>query len=267
VRWGQNFLADASIAEQIVDWARIDGRAVLEIGPGRGALTEMLAARASHLDLVEIDPLLVERWTRFYADRPDVRVHPGDVLALDLRAALDRPVHVVANLPYESGTAIVAKLLELGSLITEMVVMLQREVCNRLVSAPDTKAYGVLTIHTALRADVEAGIHVPPSSFRPAPKVDSQVLRLRPLDKLRFEVGDLGLFTEIVKRAFANRRKMLRNTLGPWLAGRLSERACEQLWASVDLDDHLRPEHLSVEDFARLSSAVHLALQESAGTP
>jgi 16S rRNA (adenine1518-N6/adenine1519-N6)-dimethyltransferase len=267
VRWGQNFLVDASVAEAIVDWAGIEDRRVLEIGPGRGAITTLLATRASHLDLVEIDPELAGEWTRRYAGDDRVTVTCADVLDLDLTRLLTAPAHVVANLPFDAGTAIVSRLLDAPALVTELVVMLQKEVCQRLLAEPGGRSYGLLTIHSRLRADVDPGIEVPPECFRPAPKVVSQVVRLRPLGHLRHEVGDLALFERLLRAAFAARRKMLRNTLGAWLRGRLPDAAVHEhdVWRRSEIDPSARPETVSIEAWARLSCVVHEMLEEDAG--
>ena len=254
-----------------MDWADVEGRHVLEIGPGKGALTRDLAARAAHLTLIEIDPRLAARWREEYAGCDAVSVIEGDALAVDLEA-IEAPVHVVANLPYESGTAIVMRLLEASQAgwpglarpaVVDLVVMLQKEVCQRLLAA-DGKHYGTLAVHVGLRADVEAGRVVAPAAFRPAPKVDSQIVRIRPLPGLRHAVGDEKLFSQLVKAAFAQRRKMLRNTVEPWLDGRVGADCGRGLLETVGIDRELRPERVPLERFAALCAAAHRLLQNNA---
>jgi 16S rRNA (adenine1518-N6/adenine1519-N6)-dimethyltransferase len=239
---------------------------VLEIGPGRGALTAGLAAAAAHLYLIEIDPRLAADWRRRYGGDPRVTVWEGDAMTFDLGGRLQEPVKVVANLPYESATAMVGRLLGLGTLVTEMVVMLQKEVALRLAASAGAKGYGRLTVLTRLKADIEEGMTVGPDAFRPRPKVHSMLLRIRPLPRPRYEVGDEQLFADLLEAAFSSRRKMLRNSLSPWLdrcLGRRQGLACIEE-AGIDASD--RPERIGLEAWARLSAGVCLALERNAGT-
>lgn len=265
-RWGQNFLVDTQAAEGIVAWAAIDGLPVLEIGPGRGALTQLLAERASRLWLVEIDRTLAAVLRDRYAGNDRVTVIEGDVLRLDLPSLIEPGVHVVANLPYESGTAIVSELLAHRGLAADIVVMLQREVVARLAAAPGSKTYGSLSVLTQMVADVEPGRVLAPRAFRPRPKVESQIVRLRPLPRPRLDVADEALFREMVYQSFSMRRKMLRNSLGRWLASRLgagSEERCASVLAAAEVDPTARPEELPLSKFAALSCAI--AREEAAG--
>ncbi|MBI5504826.1 MAG: ribosomal RNA small subunit methyltransferase A [Deltaproteobacteria bacterium] len=258
-RWGQNFLVDSQAAERIVAWAGIDGAAVLEIGPGRGALTRLLAARASRLWLVEVDPELASHARISFVDDKRVTVFEGDALRLDLPALIDSGVHVVANLPYESGTAIVSSLLARRGFAADIVVMLQREVVARLAAKPGSKTYGSLSVLTQMTADVELGMVLAPRAFRPRPKVESQMVRLRPLAAPRFEVGDEALFREMVYQAFSMRRKMLRNSLGRWLITRFGaggEAVCHRVFSAAAVAPTARPEELPGEAFAALSRAI-----------
>jgi 16S rRNA (adenine1518-N6/adenine1519-N6)-dimethyltransferase len=255
-RWGQNFLVDPAIARAIVDWASVRERDVLEIGPGRGALSSLLAERARRLVLVEIDPELAAAARRTFAGAAHVEVVEGDALRVDLEA-LGGPFVVVANLPYESATAIVRRLIDAPDVVREAFVMLQKEVCERLTSAPGSRSYGALTVYTALRADVEAGRVVPPAAFLPRPQVESQLVRILPLPHLRWDVGDVGHFETLVRTAFGARRKMLRNTLEPWLARRRDRDAAAAALARAGIDPSLRPENVPPEAFARLAALTY----------
>ncbi len=258
-RWGQNFLVDKQAAERIVAWAAIDGAPVLEIGPGRGALTHLLAARAARLWLVEVDPELAAIQRVCFVDDGRVTVIEGDALRLDLPSLIDAGVHVVANLPYESGTAIVASLLARRGFTADIVVMLQREVVERLAAKPGGKTYGSLSVLTQMTADVERGMVLAPRAFRPRPKVESQMVRLRQLPAPRFDVGDETLFREMVYQAFSMRRKMLRNSLGRWLVARFGEggeAACLRVFSAAAVLTTARPEELPGEAFAALSRAI-----------
>lgn len=256
VRWGQNFLVDRSVARAIVDWAAVDGRRVLEIGPGRGALTGELAGRAERLWLVEIDRRLAADLCARYRRRPEIRVIRADVLDLELDAFLDPPVLAIGNLPYESGTAIVSQLLQRPGLFDEMIFMLQREVCERLTAESGSSNYGMLSIHAQLRADVELGRRVSPSCFRPRPKVESRLVRLRPLARPRFPIGDESVFAELLRRAFSARRKMIRNGIGEWLERCWGSGAADDLLATAGIDGSQRPATVTLASYAALSAAL-----------
>lgn len=257
VRWGQCFLVDQDAVRRIVDWARIDGQPVVEIGPGRGAITGLLRARASMLTLVEIDPVLAGELEEQYRGDLRVAVIRGDALRVDWRAQVERGFTVVSNLPYESGTAIVASLLESapGS-VREIVVMLQKEVVARLAAPPGSKTYGGLSVIVQMLADVEKGMVLAPRSFRPRPAVESQMIRLTPLPAPRFEVGDAAEFAPVVHAAFAQRRKMLRNNLGRHVEARFGEGAALRVLEAAGIPGDVRPEDLGLAEFAALCRAV-----------
>ena len=259
-RWGQHFLVSEDVARAIVEWADVRGRAVLEIGPGRGALTDLLLERAASVRAVEIDARLADDLRRRGA--PSLEVLVGDVLAFPVSSLVDPDTVVVANLPYESATAIVRKLLEAPHPPRDIVVMVQREVCQRLAAAPGDRQYGILSVHTALRADVEPGRIVRPGCFRPPPLVDSQVVRLRPLRSLRYDIGSPTLFAQLVGAAFGQRRKMLRNTLLPFVASRIGTTEALDLLATASVDPKTRPENVAVAQFAALSSMLHARVRD-----
>jgi 16S rRNA (adenine1518-N6/adenine1519-N6)-dimethyltransferase len=253
-RWGQNFLVAPDVAAWIANWASIEGCRVLEIGPGRGALTKPLLERAAFVRAVEIDRRLAEHLASTCggaADRLEVVV--GDALIETGDRIVEPGMHVVANLPYESATAIIRMLLDRRPPVADIVVMVQREVCQRLAAKPGSKEYGPLGVHTHLRADVETGRVVPPGCFRPQPRVESQVIRLRPLGRLRYDVGDEELFRRIIAAAFGMRRKMLRNSLLPFLGALVGVDAARRTMEALGIDPSARPETVSVESFGRLS--------------
>jgi 16S rRNA (adenine1518-N6/adenine1519-N6)-dimethyltransferase len=256
VRWGQCFLVDRDAALRIVEWAAIDGREVVEIGPGRGALTGLLRERASRLTLVEIDPELAASLSVLYANDTRITVIEGDALRVDWISRVEPGFTVVANLPYESGTAIVASLIERRGLVRELAVMLQKEVVARLAAAPGSKVYGGLSVIVQMFADVERGMVIAPRSFRPRPRVESQMVRLTPLAAPRFDLTDESEFAAVVHAAFGQRRKMLRNNLGRHVDGRFGEGAAERVLASASIAGNVRPEQLTLAEFAALTRAV-----------
>jgi 16S rRNA (adenine1518-N6/adenine1519-N6)-dimethyltransferase len=255
VRWGQCFLVDHDAARRIVEWAAVDGLAVVEIGPGRGALTGLLRERASSLTLIEIDPVLAAAQRELYRDDARVRVVEGDALRVDWLSQVEPGFTVVANLPYESGTAIVAALLRRRELLREMSVMLQKEVVARLSAAPGSKVYGGLSVLVQMIADVEPGMVIAPRSFRPRPAVESRMVRIRPLASPRFELGDEAEFAGVVHAAFGQRRKMLRNNLGRYVDTRLGAGAAEHVLAAASVPGDVRPEDLGLAEFAALTRA------------
>ena len=221
-RWGQHFLCDPAVAQRIVDAAALGpDSVVLEIGPGLGALTDELAARAARLYLVEIDRGLTARLAARYAERPHVRVLQGDVLTLPLDELVAEPsATVVANLPYNISTPVVFRLLELRRRFPRAILTLQREVAVRLASPPGRATYGVTSVLVQAFAEVRLRFAVSRRSFFPRPQIDSTVVELAWTAAPRVEIGDVRLFTSVVRAAFGQRRKMLRNALGGLMTGR-----------------------------------------------
>jgi 16S rRNA (adenine1518-N6/adenine1519-N6)-dimethyltransferase len=258
-RWGQHFLCDPAVAHRIVTAARLEpGAAVLEIGPGLGALTDELAACTGRLDVVEIDRGLAERLTARYADRPHVRVLVGDVLALPLGELLPAaPVTAVANLPYNVSTPVLFQLLALRARVSRAVLMLQREVADRLVAGPGATERSVLSVMVQTWADVRMAFGVSRRSFMPQPQVDSAVVVLEIGAAPRVALGDVATWDAVVRAAFGQRRKMLRNALAGLAAGRgLEPRALEAVCESVGVAPQARAETLTLDDFARLARAL-----------
>jgi 16S rRNA (adenine1518-N6/adenine1519-N6)-dimethyltransferase len=251
---GQNFLVDGNIIEKIICSADIQSDdCVLEIGPGRGALTEILAERAGRLVLVEFDHALAGSLKRRYEHEPHVTVIDGDVLAVDLAEILSDADSwkVVANLPYNISTAVLFRLLEIRGKLSRLVLMLQKEVGDRLVAPPDCKDYGVTTVLLGLWFNMHREFLVHPGSFHPSPKVDSAVLSFVPLAVPRASVGDEDVFRRVVKGAFGMRRKTLLNCLKAAELVPLDE--LHQILADCGIDGKRRGETLSLEEFATLS--------------
>jgi 16S rRNA (adenine1518-N6/adenine1519-N6)-dimethyltransferase len=257
-RFGQHFLCDPRVVERIVATAAIGPDVpVLEIGPGLGALTDALAARTRRLTVVEIDRGLADRLAARYADAPHVRVLAGDVLELPLDALVpEREVTVVANLPYNVTTPILFRLLELRTHFPRAVVMVQREVADRLVARPGGREWGVLPALVQTFADVRLAFPVSRRAFHPPPRVESAVVDVRWHAAPRAELGDETLYRTVVRAAFGQRRKMLRNALAALAAERgLDAGALMAAFARAGVDPELRAERLRIDDFARLARA------------
>lgn len=217
-RFGQHFLADASVTDAIV--RAVDphaGDALVEIGPGLGALTQPLLARGARLTVIELDRDLAARLRQ----RPELEVIEADVLKVDFSALADRlqrPLRIVGNLPYNISTPILFHLRSVADRVIDQHFMLQKEVVDRMVAAPGGREYGRLSVMLQCRYEIERVLHVPPDAFDPPPKVDSAVVSMRPLPNN--PAGNTLLLSEIVTVAFSQRRKLLRHTLGRWLSER-----------------------------------------------
>ena len=251
---GQNFLVDNNIIHKIILSAAIKpDDCVLEIGPGRGALTEYLAGKAGRLVLIEYDHALAAALQERYADDPRVTVVDADILAVDLAEVLKEGSSwkVVANLPYNISTAVLFRLLEVRDRLARMILMLQKEVGDRLVAVPDCADYGVTTVLLGLWFDMRREFIVPPGCFHPRPKVDSAVLSFVPLPGPRVPVGDEAVFRRVVKGAFGMRRKTLINCLKA--AELTTIEALRVILAECGIDGQRRGETLTLDEFAALS--------------
>jgi 16S rRNA (adenine1518-N6/adenine1519-N6)-dimethyltransferase len=211
---GQNFLIDPNMARWIVSQLELDpADAVVEVGPGTGSLTEHVLGRVRRLILIEFDARLAAALAERFADDPSVEVHHADAARFDPRVLFKhRPLKFLGNLPYSCGGAILKNLLTRPHPFERAVIMLQKEVIERLAAKPGTKDYGILTLRTQVDWTVEPLRTVPPEAFHPRPAIDSSVAVLRPRDPTG-PAFDLRLFDELVRRGFAQRRKQLRKQL------------------------------------------------------
>jgi len=261
-RFGQHFLVQPGIAERIVGLAELGGtQTVLEIGPGRGALTDLLAARAARLVLIEVDRDLAAALRTRFAATPNVEVLEGDVLRLDLAAHLGQfaPATVVANLPYNISTPALMQLLGAPELFSRLVLMLQREVAERICAAPGGKDYGGLSVVVQVVATARVAFRVPPGAFSPVPKVESAVVVIEPRHPTPLDAAQRRALRHVVRTAFSRRRKQLQNVIAP-----LTDDPYGVL-AQLGLDPRARPETLTPGDFVRLTET--LASQSPAGEP
>lgn len=257
-RFGQHFLVDRTVARRIVDLvAPLPGDVVVEIGPGRGALTELLVPALSRLVAVEIDrDLTAVLHSRFAESK--LRLIEADILQIDLGDLLreedGKQLLLVGNLPYNITAPLLFGFLDQADCIRKAILMVQREVARRLVARPGSRDYSLLTVLLAMRAEIEVRLDVDRRAFRPVPGVDSTVIELRFTDSCRHSVVDERIFSRVVRTAFGQRRKMLRNSLLGLVPEGGRERL-EEIVGGVKIDLRRRPETLSVEEFARLSDA------------
>ena len=262
--FGQNFLTDTNILQKIVDTAEIDKNVnVIEIGPGIGALTEFLAESAAEVMAFEIDDRLGPILADTLRDFDNVTVLNQDILKVDLAQYIaefknpDLPIKVVANLPYYITTPILMHLIESGIPFSEFVVMMQREVADRISAQPNTKAYGSLSIAVQYYMTAKVAFIVPRTVFVPAPNVDSAILKMVRRDQPAVEVQDEKFFFKVSKVSFVHRRKTLWNNLTSHFGK--SEETKAKLTAALEqaeLSPSVRGEALTLVDFARLADAL-----------
>ncbi len=251
---GQNFLIDKNIVRKIVRSAQLQpGETVLEIGPGRGILTEALLEASGLVIAIELDATLCAHLHETFGARPNFRLIEGDAVTFDY-AQVPSPFLVVANLPYYVSTPLLFRLLEQGRRVDRMALMLQEEVAARLAAAPGRKEYGVLSVAAQFRCDVGPAFRVPASCFRPKPQVGSAVVALTPLAQPRVSVRDEGLFFKVVRGGFAHRRKALPNSLRDEGFEAVKTAAALE---KAGLDPRRRAETLSLAEFASLADALY----------
>lgn len=262
--FGQNFLTDTNILQKIVDTAEIDKNVnVIEIGPGIGALTEFLAENAAEVMAFEIDERLVPILEDTLRDHDNIKVINEDVLKADLQTRVKEfknpnlPIKVVANLPYYITTPILMHLIESKIPFAEFVVMMQKEVADRISAEPNTKAYGSLSIAVQYYMTAKVAFVVPRTVFVPAPNVDSAILKMTRREQPLVEVKDEGFFFRVSKISFVHRRKTLWNNLTSHF-GKSEEvkTKLEQALVNANIKPSIRGEALSIPDFARLSDAL-----------
>ena len=260
----QNFLTDTNILQKIVDTAEIDKKVnVIEIGPGIGALTEFLAENAAEVMAFEIDDRLVPILADTLRDFDNVTVVNQDILKVDLAQYIaefknpDLPIKVVANLPYYITTPILMHLIESGIPFSEFVVMMQKEVADRISAQPNTKAYGSLSIAVQYYMTAKVAFIVPRTVFVPAPNVDSAILKMVRREQPAVEVQDEKFFFKVSKASFVHRRKTLWNNLTSYF-GKSEEvkTKLERALEKADLVANVRGEALDLAAFARLSDAL-----------
>ncbi|MDP3518418.1 MAG: 16S rRNA (adenine(1518)-N(6)/adenine(1519)-N(6))-dimethyltransferase RsmA [Pseudohongiella sp.] len=250
-RFGQNFLHDAHVIRKIVQAIGPQpDQHLLEIGPGQGALTIPLVNSGAKLDVVELDRDLAAWLQNHFADCERFTLHLGDVLKFDLKTLTQKPrsIRVIGNLPYNISTPCLFHLLESESLIDDMTFMLQKEVVQRLAAGPDDDEYGRLSVMVQYFCTVEHLFDVPPGAFKPAPKVTSAIVRLRPHREYKEQATDTALLRDLVRTAFSQRRKTLRNCIKPLIVDLDPQ--------DLPVDLSLRPENLGIADYVRLSNKI-----------
>jgi 16S rRNA (adenine1518-N6/adenine1519-N6)-dimethyltransferase len=248
-RFGQHFLTDPGVIDAIVRHihpARQD--LMVEIGPGHGAITDLLARQAGHLHAIELDRDLAGNLRRRYADNDAVTIHEGDALSFDF-ASLGEQLRIVGNLPYNISTPLLFHLMNFRGQILDMHFMLQKEVVARLAASPGSKAYGRLGIMLGCHLRIESLFDVDPEAFEPPPAVTSTVVRLDPLPSGRYDIASEAVLSTLVATAFMQRRKTVRNSL--------KTLADSTDFDAAGIDGGMRPEQISIAQYVTLANHLH----------
>ena len=248
-RFGQNFLQDTGMIRKIVRAIAPAGKDhLVEIGPGMGAITELLLEENGQLDVIELDRDLIPGLRVKFFNYPEFTLHEADALKFDFAKLrkTDEKLRIVGNLPYNISTPLIFHLLSFQGLIHDMHFMLQKEVVERLAAKPGTGEWGRLSVMAQYYCDIENLFLVPPECFKPQPKVESAIVRMTPKQQPTHQALDEKILGETLRLAFAQRRKTLRNNMKGYVT-------VEQLEA-LDLDPQRRPETLSLEEFVKLAN-------------
>ena len=244
-KFGQNFLKDSSIIHSIIQSIQpLQDDLLVEIGPGLGALTKPLLEKTTHLFAIELDRDIVN-WMQNQYSKNNITIFNEDVLNFNLHQ-FDKKIRIVGNLPYNISTPILFKCIEDIKIIADLHFMLQKEVVERMIAAPSSSEYGRLSVMLQYYFAMEHLVHVPKESFDPEPKVESSFVRLIPHDNYTFVANNIDQFGKIVKEAFSQRRKTIRNTLKNFMDANDFE--------NIDINPQLRAENLSVSDFVKISN-------------
>jgi 16S rRNA (adenine1518-N6/adenine1519-N6)-dimethyltransferase len=257
-KWGQHFLIDRNILNKVIRTAEIDKEdVVLEIGPGLGVMTIALARQARKVVAVEIDSKIVEILNDKMAEYRNVEVIKGDILKIDFNRLLDQEgqrIKVVANLPYQITTPLLFRFIDSREVFSSLTLMLQKEMAERFVASPKTKAYGPLSIFVQLFSDLSICFYIKPSAFFPPPKVESAVVHMMFREKPMLALEDEEWFRKVVRSCFGYRRKTLINAL------KHSERSVPKSigpkMEKIGIDPRRRPETLTIAEFANLAEAL-----------
>lgn len=251
-RFGQHFLNDKAVIHRIIEWlAPQSGEHLIEIGPGQGALTIPVLKKVKQLEVVELDRDLIPILKKRSESLGVIQIHQADALKLNFNEFKtdDRQLRVFGNLPYNISTPLIFHLLSFAPIISDMLFMLQKEVAQRLAAPPNTEDYGRLSVMVQYFCQVEFLDIIPPTAFYPPPQVDSAMVRLVPYGQLPYLANNLDLFTEIVRRAFGQRRKTLRNSLKDFIS--------DDKWLNIPVHSDARPENLSLKDFVAIANVLN----------
>lgn len=254
-RFGQNFLHNDAVISDIIDAINPEpGENLVEIGPGLGALTEPVIERAKKLSVVELDRDLAHRLRHHPFLAPHLTIYETDALNFDFtqlvknEEGIESPLRIFGNLPYNISTPLIFHLLTFKDKVKDMHFMLQKEVVERMSAEPHCKAYGRLSIMTQYQCQVFPVMEIGPEAFKPAPKVDSAIVRLIPHKEIKNPVKDINALNTVCLAAFNQRRKTIRNSFKKLIS--------EEQLTSLGLDANLRPENLTIDDYIKLANFI-----------
>lgn len=262
---GQNFLINDDVIEKIIEKSQIEKNdLIIEIGPGLGVLTNLLLEKSDNVVAIELDKRMVEIISKRFILKNNLQIINEDVLKVDLNKLINErkkqtninKVKIVANLPYYISTPIIMKLLEEKLEIDEIIVMVQKEVAQRLVAKTGTKDVGAITYAVEYFSEAEKVIDVPKESFIPSPKVESAVIKLKIRKEAYVQVKDEKMLFNIIQKSFSQRRKTLVNTL---VNGKIveSKEKAEKIIKELNINENIRGEKLTLEDFARICNTIN----------
>lgn len=250
-RFGQHFLWDKNIIHRIIHTFALQPKQhIVEIGPGRGALTFPLLDLAQEIEAIEFDRDLISFLSVESKKHGNLILHEADALSFDYAALKTdaRPLRIIGNLPYNISTPLLFHLLQFNKHISDMLFMLQKEVAERIAAPPNSAQYGRLSVMMQYHCQTQLYFIVPPEAFHPAPLVQSQIIYLKPHLQLIHCASDYTCFSDVVRLAFNQRRKNIRNSLATLIS--------EQKLREIGMDPSLRAENLSVKDFVTISNAI-----------
>ena len=260
---GQNFLTDKNVIGRILDSAELDAKdIIIEVGPGKGALTGRIAAIVNRIYAIEKDTFLYDELVKKYSELDNLIILNEDALCTDFGSfESNSGIKFIANLPYNITSPILSKLTENRSIFSNIIIMIQKEVGNRLASKPGNKIYGALSVMIQTYFDVTSLFTVPPGSFRPKPKVDSVVIKLVPTEQYSSSIKDPKLYEQVVKASFSSRRKMIVNAL----KSGFDREDIDICLKNAGINGKNRAEDLSVLQFIQLSNSFY-QLQQTASS-
>jgi 16S rRNA (adenine1518-N6/adenine1519-N6)-dimethyltransferase len=257
---GQNFLVDPNYVRKIINTAEImPHETVLEIGPGHGVLTRALAEKAQQVIAIELDRALLKILQEKLADLKNLKLIQADAMTFDYQQ-LDGPVKVVANLPYNIATPLIFRLFKIRKKLTQMILMLQKEVGQRIVAKPGGKDYGVLSVTLQYYTEPRLMFTVPRTCFVPRPRIDSAIVKLRVLPEPRWSVRDEDWFLQVLRAGFSHRRKFLSNAL---MDAGFSPQLIQYAFHQTGMDPQRRAETLSPPEFCMLADELYVGLHPS----
>ena len=264
-KFGQNFLIDSHVIRKIIAAAEIEkDDIVVEIGPGMGTLTQYLAEAAGKVYAVEIDKALIPILEDTLSEYDNVKIINDDILKVDINSLVagtdQKKLKIVANLPYYITTPIIMGILEKNVNVSDMVVMVQKEVAERMDASPGTKDYGALSLAVQYRAETYLAANVPPNSFIPRPGVGSAVIRLRIYDEPKVKVKNEKLMFSLIKASFGERRKTLQNGISNYQELSFTKDEVAAALREMGLDERIRGEKLTLSEFAMLSDILDAQL-------